>query len=548
MTFVVQNTVNGSVDQLKEYVLGREVFDRGPDYDPRMDSIVRTESQRLRRKLREYYQAEGATDPVLITFQAGSYVPTFAYRESISASTVMGKMDQLNPRTVAVLPFLNLSPEPDQDYFCDGVAEDVIQILSRSSELRVIGRSSAFAFKNADCDLREVGAKLAAGTLVEGSVRKSGNQLRISVEMVDSVTGHIRWSHVFDVTLGDVFTIQEEIADAIATVLRVRLVPGTTGRLARDAPDISAYLLCLKARQSWNEMTVLGYRTAIGHFERAISLYPDYASLHAGLADAYCYLAFWGGMSPRDAFPKAQKAALEALRLDKDLAHAYSSAAGATLFGLWDFEHATEMAKRATYLEPSYAFGQTIYGFCLLANGKREEALQCFQRTVDLDPLSVRANRTLGWMLGLESRYAEAEQYLLAAVTLAPDSVEARCLLADLYVQQGRISAALEQARQCQDNHPEAVALGTLGVCFARSGQSDQAAHVIDQLLKASATDYVDPHEVARIYLALGDPNKALVFIQKMVEERSPLAVFLECDPVFKQLRSDPRFNKLLQG
>jgi tetratricopeptide (TPR) repeat protein len=295
-------------------------------------------------------------------------------------------------------------------------------------------------------------------------------------------------------------------------------------------------------------MTVLGYRTAIGHFERAISLYPDYASLHAGLADAYCYLAFWGGMSPRDAFPKAQKAALEALRLDKDLAHAYSSAAGATLFGLWDFEHATEMAKRATYLEPSYAFGQTIYGFCLLANGKREEALQCFQRTVDLDPLSVRANRTLGWMLGLESRYAEAEQYLLAAVTLAPDSVEARCLLADLYVQQGRISAALEQARQCQDNHPEAVALGTLGVCFARSGQSDQAAHVIDQLLKASATDYVDPHEVARIYLALGDPNKALVFIQKMVEERSPLAVFLECDPVFKQLRSDPRFNKLLQG
>jgi Flp pilus assembly protein TadD len=150
-------------------------------------------------------------------------------------------------------------------------------------------------------------------------------------------------------------------------------------------------------------------------------------------------------------------------------------------------------------------------------------------------------------MLGLQNRYTEAEQYLMAAVTVAPASVEARCLLADLYVQQGRISTALEQARQCQDNHPEAVALGTLGVCLARSGRMDQATDVIDQLLKVSATEYVDPREIARIYVALGDPNKALGFIQKMVEERSPRAVFLDCDPAFDQLRCDPQFSELIR-
>ena len=546
INFAVQSAVHGSLDQLKEYVLGREVFDRDSDYDPRLDSIVRVEAQRLRRKLREYYETEGATDPVLITFQAGSYVPGFAYRENLPPGRSTGTKEQLDPRTVAVLPFLNLSPEPDQEYFCDGITEDVIYLLSRSPELNVIGRASTFAFKSSNCDLREIGSRLRAGTLLEGSVRRSGSQLRVSAAMLDSETGHVNWANSFDIALGDVFAIQEEIARAIAMALKVRVTGGGQGRLARSAPDIEAYLLYLKGRQAWNEMNVLAYRTSIGHFERAISLYPKYASPYAGLADAYCYLALWSGMRPRDALPKAQEAALQAIRLNDDLAHAYTAAAAASLFYEWDFNGALAMAKDSTVREPCYGFGWHVYGSCLLAGGRGKEALDCFQRAVQLDPLSLRANRSLSWVLCLQRRYEEAEKYLMAAVTLAPDSLETRCMLAHLFVQQGRIPDALDQARQCQDTHLSPVTLGTLGVCLARSGRSDEATHVIGQLLEMSIAEYVDPYVIALTYLALADASKALEFTEKMFEERTPLAVFLDFDPAFDLIRTNPRFGQLI--
>jgi adenylate cyclase len=546
INFAVQSTVRGSLDQLKEYVLGREVFDRNSDYDPRLDSIVRVEAQRLRRKLREYYETEGATDPVLITFQAGSYVPGFAYREIVPEAWSIGTEEQLDRRTVAVLPFLNLSPEPDQEYFCDGITEDVIYMLSRSAELKVIGRASTFAFKNTNCDLREIGARLRAGTLLEGSVRRSGNQLRISAAMLDSETGHVNWANSFDVALGEVFAVQQEIARAIATALRVRVTAGGQGKLARGAPDIEAYLLYLKGRQAWNEMNLSAYRTSIRHYERAISLYPDYASPYAGLADAYCYLALWSGMRPRVALPKAQDAALKAIQLDDDLAHAYTAAAAARLFYEWDFHGALAMAKNSTVSEPCYGFGWHVYGSCLLASGKCEEALACFQRAVELDPLSLRANRSLGWVLYLLRRYDDAEKYLMAAVTLAPDSSETRCLLAHLFVQQDCIPDALNQARQCQDAHPNPVTLGALGVCLARSGQSAEATHVVGQLLEMSTVEYVDPYILVQTYLALADVSQALEFTEKMLEERTPHAVFLEIDPAFDLIRADPAFGELV--
>jgi len=546
ITFTVRSAVHGSLDQLKEYVLGREVFDRDSDYDPRLDSIVRVEAQRLRRKLREYYETEGTTDPVQITFQAGSYVPGFAYRESLPPARSSRTREQLDPRTVAVLPFLNLSPEPDQGYFCDGITEDVIYTLSRSPELNVIGRASTFAFKSTNRDLKEIGVRLHAGTLLEGSVRKSGNQLRISAAMLDSESGHVHWADSFDVTLGDVFAIQEEISRAIASALRVRVPAGARKRLARGAPDIEAYLLYLKGRQTWNEMNVSAYRASIGHFERAISLYPEYASPYAGLADAYCYLALWSGMRPRDALPKAQDAALKAIQLDEDLAHAYTAAAAARLFYEWDFSGALAMAKNSTVREPCYGFGWHVYGSCLLAGGKSEEALVCFQRAVELDPLSLRANRSLGWVLYLQRRYEDSERYLMAAVTLAPDSAETRCLLAHLFVQQGCIPDALDQARQCQDTHPNPVTLGALGVCLARSGRSDQATQLTDQLLEMSKAEYVDPYTIAQMYLALADVSKALEFTERMLEERTPHAVFLDIDPAFDLIRTNPGFGDLV--
>jgi len=293
-------------------------------------------------------------------------------------------------------------------------------------------------------------------------------------------------------------------------------------------------------------MNVSAYRTSIGHFERAISRYPEYASPYAGLADAYCYLAMWSGMRPRDALPKAQDAALKAIGLDGDLAHAYTAAAAATLFYKWDCNGALAMAKTSTVREPCYGFGWHVYGSCLLDDGKGEQALDCFQRAVELDPLSLRANRSLGWVLYLQRRYEDAEKSLMAAVTLAPDSSETRCLLAHLYVQQGCIPDALEQALQCQDVHPNPVTLGALGVCLARSGRTDQATHVTGQLLEMSKAEYVDPYIIVQIYMALADESKALEFTERMLEERTPHAVFLDMDPAFDLVRTNSRFHELV--
>jgi TolB-like protein len=222
LKFAVECALEGTVDRLKESLLGRMVFDRGSKYDPRTDSIVRVESQRLRKKLREYYEVEGRADPVSIVFQAGSYVPTFAYLTSVCHRRRQTPGEEpearlLNRQTVAVVPLSNLSADPDQEYFCDGITDDIIYALSRIPGLNVIGRTSVFALKGAAEDVREVGTRLGAGTIIDGSIRKSGNRLKIFVEILDVASGEVRWAETYARTLDGLFTLEEEIAQASCT-------------------------------------------------------------------------------------------------------------------------------------------------------------------------------------------------------------------------------------------------------------------------------------------------------------------------------------------
>ena len=547
LKFAIGSTLGGVTDQLKESILGLEVFDRGPRYDPRTDSIVRVESQRLRKKLAEYYKTEGSLDPVLIAFHAGNYTPSFQYLTGklprVGSRTLAGRT--LDRNTVVVLPFVNLSPEPDQDHFCDGLTEDIMRALSRVPGINVIGRMSVYAVKSLAHDVREVGAQLGAGTVVQGSVRKAGNHLKITVQMVDSDLGHIHWSESYDSVLGDIFLIQEEIALKITQMLQVRLTPRLSGRLTDGAPDMEAYILYLRGRQAWNRMSFEGCREAIDYYDRAVSLFPEYASPYAGLADAYSYLALWGGLRPRDVFPKVKQAALEALRINPDLAHAHASLAIATLFHDWSLPESAAFAKTATELEPCYGFGQYTYGISLLVSTRHQEALQCFERAVRLNPLSSRISRALGWAFYLLRRYPDAENWLQAAVALSPDSIDAHYLLAHVYLQEGRTQDALNEALLCQDDPPSPLALGVLGACLARVNRRDEAEQVIKRLLEMSAVGYVDPHSIGQIYLGLEDFNKAMESVHRSVEERTPIAVFISLDPEFDTLRFDPRFSTL---
>ena len=230
LRLAVERTLAGEIDQMKEYIVGREVFDRGADYDPSVDSIVRVEAQRLRRKLREYYETHGREDPILITFQSGSYVPAFvrvAHPEPPLGAPEAQRVAppaRPNPRTVAVLPFSNLSPEPEQEYFCDGITEDIINAISSISKLQVIGRTSLFALKRIE-DPHEIVIRLGAGTIIEGTVRKAGGLLRVSARSIDSETRRVRWSRVFDRKTGDVFSIENEIARSTARALRAEWQP-----------------------------------------------------------------------------------------------------------------------------------------------------------------------------------------------------------------------------------------------------------------------------------------------------------------------------------
>jgi len=552
LEFTVRCVLSGAIDQIKESVIGRTVFDRGSRYDPRIDSIVRVESQRLRRKLEEYYATEGLRDHVSIAFEPGSYVPIVSYaapergsqREEDGSERACS---ELSPQTIAVLPFDNQCSDPEQEYFCDGVTEEIIFALSTVPGLNVIGRTSVFALKGLARDARTTGARLAAGTVISGSVRKVGTRLRIFVEMVDAATGEVRWIKSFDrVTAENLFEIEEEIAHSIAGALQKTLAPTMSRRIVSGAPNMEAYLLYLKGRHRWNDMSAEGYRSAIQIFERAITLFPSYAAAYAGLADAHSHLAVWGGARPREAFPKAEEAARQALQLNPLLPHAYSALATSQAFYQWKWEEGTGLAKKATEMEPSYAFGQQIYGLCLLAKGELDDARTCLERAVALDPLSQRANRLLGAALYLERRFSGAENWLQAALTFDPQSLYTRYMLVHVYLNQHRYDDALNLARTCETNPPDPLSLGALGACFGYLGRKEEAYEVLAKLAALAKSGYIDPLAEGQVQISLGNVDLAVECVGRCLDARTLFAAFFHLDPMFDSLREIPKFNELI--
>lgn len=552
LRITVERALAGDAEQMKEYTLGRDVFDRGADYDPRLDSIVRVEAQRLRRKLREYYQSQGRTDPIVITLPSGSYIPEFARAEQPHPALVRGEPERTvihahpDPHTVAVLPFSNLSLDPEQQYFCDGITEDIINALAPIPELRVIGRTSMFAMRQLPPDPHEVGARLGAGTIVEGTVRKSGDLLRVSVKIIDSETRQVRWSNVFDRSTKDVFSIEDEIAHSIAGTLRVTLGAAWTWEQHIKAPNTEAYVLFLKGRQGWNQLSRTGYQIAIEQFSRAISLYPDFAPPYAGLADTYTWLAMWGLLRPREALPKSKQAALDALRLDPASAQAHSSLGAALCLLDWEWREGVLLLRKAIDLQPSYLDGHHLYSLCLLILGRFDEALPHLERAVHLDPLSFRMSRTLGALYYMQGRSEEAEKLMRAAIALEPRSMESRYLLVRVFLQQEKYADALKEAMKCQTDPPAVLALSILGVCLVRNGDRAGAHQALEKLTELSSIQYVDPLMSAFLHTALGNADAAFECLEKSLEERSPHALFLRGDPLLDGIRSDPRFQALV--
>jgi adenylate cyclase len=319
LTHIVNRTIDGDVESLKEFSIAMEVFDRTSEYDPNIDAIVRVEARRLRAKLKAYYEGEGTVDPVLIGLRPGSYVPVFRWldaqpakhREEIGVAPPPGRV------CVAVLPFVNMSPEPEQDYFCDGITEEITNSLTRISGLNVIARTSAFHFKGANIDIRELGQRLGANLIIEGSVRKAGEQLRITAQAIQTESGHHVWSETFRRELQDVFAIQEEIAQSVADLLRLHM-PDLQGPVRPSPPDLEAYTRYLRARFLIHQQAPETLYAALEQLRSLTKLYPDYAPAYSGMAAAGGLLAQFGMVSGRDVYPEVKANAERGYALDPE--------------------------------------------------------------------------------------------------------------------------------------------------------------------------------------------------------------------------------------
>jgi serine/threonine-protein kinase len=536
----VERTLDGATEQLKEFALGHDVFDRGEDYDPRTDSIVRVEARRLRKKLHAYYQGEGLMDNTVIEFHPGTYIPSFSRPPSAAADTRIG----LDAKTVAVLPFSNLSSDPEQNYFCDGISEDIIDALSSVADLHVLGRGATFTFRDPAKDPRAIGAELGAGTIVEGSVRKSGNLLRVSARLVEAETGRVRWSVTVDRPETDVFAIKDEIATAITAMLCDEF--HRTVRLQAPAPSIDAYALYLKGRHEAAQLSAEGYRAAIDYFTRAIAEFPDYAPPYSGMADVYAAMTSWGMARPSSVMPIAKRAAEDALRLDAGFAHAYTSLGWVTFCYEWNWLEGLALAQKALTLEPNYAYGHMALGAFYMVLGRISEGRERLEYSLGLNPLSIRAHRLLGLALTMEGNFDESNRRLRAARALMPDSHELAWMMAAVYLAQGRMEEGLRYAWECQTEPAVPRMLAMLGEALARTGQLREAREVLHRIEEMSLLEFVDPWSFCRQHMALGDGEKALHFLEESLNERSTLALFAPIDPLLVPLRIDSRFQEII--
>ena len=544
LTHIVNRTIDGDIDSLKEFSIAMEVFDRTSKYDPNIDAIVRVEARRLRAKLKAYYEdGQGTVDPVLIGLRPGSYVPVFRWVEPQPAKhgEDTGVALPQGRLCVAVLPFVNMSPEPEQDYFCDGISEEITNSLTRLSALNVIARTSAFHFKGASVDIREVGQRLGANLVIEGSVRKAGEQLRITAQAIQTQSGHHLWSETFRRELKDVFAIQEEIAQCVADLLRLHM-PEMNGGVRHSAQNLDAYTAYLRARFLIHQQSPETLHAALEQLRRLTETYPDYALAYSGMAAARGLLAQFGLLSGRDVYPEVKANAERSYALDPE------SGETCTVLGAlrtW-FEHrwddADRLYDRALQLQPSHAPAHMFRAMSLLCQGKTEAAESGLRRSMELDPLSASDCGRMAYLHYVKGDYPSAAEHLRQSFELDRDYPEARFYQGLLHFQQQRFDAVVE----CLSPSVSPLDIGLVAAAHAQAGSLSRASECIERLHQLAGRQYVTPLAEGFAAVAMGDFDLAFHCLEQAIEHKTNFVNLLAVEPFFHPLYADRRFAKLL--
>jgi serine/threonine-protein kinase len=453
-----------------------------------------------------------------------------------------GATGEASAQSAAVLPFNDESPGKDQEYFSDGLTEELTTALARLPGLRVVARSSAFQFKGSSVDVREVGRRLGVATILEGSVRRSGNRLRVSAQLVSAKDGYELWSDSYDRDQSDVFRVQEEIARAITGALRVRLSGGHDSALSRrPTRDLEAYDLYLKGRFAWNQRTETTLMQSAQYFEQAVARDSEFSRAWAGLADAYTLLPIYSSMSPATAWPRAKAAALRAIALDSS-AEAYTSFAYGTMLYEWDWAASERAFRRAIAVDSAYPTAHHWYADFLAGRGRLDEALLEMGRAQELDPLSRIIGSEVGWMYNSLHRTDEADSALARVLQLDPNYAQALFVLAQIRIEQKRYPEAIAAARRSLEvggffGH----GFATLVATYARAGERAKAMALLDSLTARKP----HPSELAIAYANLGDRDRAFALLDRGIKERDVLLPENFFEPLFDPLKSDPRYRRV---
>ncbi|HKF46654.1 MAG TPA: hypothetical protein VKB38_04800 [Terracidiphilus sp.] len=606
LRLIVEHALDGEVESLKERMIGAEMFGRPVTYDTGNDSVVRVRASEARKKLAIYYGEHHEASPsVRIELPSGSYVPRFVFhaptglltaavheqeapsrgsphaatgseRVSVVAAPEGKRLPRRRPgaiaglvialgcaaalliflfpklrtiitagrsiHSIAILPLENLSDAPAQDYFADGLTEELINDLGQVSTLRVISLTSSMSYKGTKKKLPEIARELNVDAVVEGGVLREGDQVRISAQLIDARSDRPIWAHTYDRNLTDVLSWQGEVAQAIAGEITAKLTPQEQARLSRksavDPQAQDSYLRAILLRESAN------CAQAIDLFNRAIAISPGYAQAHSALASCYGMLGESGQMPYEKAFTSQKAEAVKAIQLDESLSEAHAELANTAMTLDWDWSKAADEFHRALELNPNSATSHEKYAFFLVRTGHPDEALAEIDRSIDLDPVSGSTLHAEGFIYYFARRYDRAYDVTQTVRNLRINIPDWTFLLGEVFAEQHRYSDSIA-AFQKAGSGP--YTLGHLGNVYGRAGMTGKARETIARLQKFVDRDGVGRYEIALVYSGMGQKTEALNWLEEAYRAHDVGLVYLKVDPCLDPLRFEPRFQDLMR-
>ncbi len=459
----------------------------------------------------------------------------------------------LPAKSIAVLPFENLSRDPDNAYFTEGIQDEILARLAKIADLKVISRTSTQRYKSSPDDLPQVAKRLGVSSILEGSVQRTADRVRVTVQLINAASDAHLWAETYDRNLTDVFAAESDIAKMIAETLRAKLTGSEQDALtARPTENTEAHQLYLRGRYFWNKRTGADFKKAIGYFNQAIDKDPNYALAYAGLADAYVLLSAYAEASPKDSLPQAKAAAANALELDSTLGEAHATLGNALVAYDLNFAEANREFRRAIELNPNYATAHQWYAETgLVPLGQFEEAIAEARRALELDPLSIVINADVGTTLTNARRYDQAIEQLRKTVDMDPGFYYTHWTLGNALELKGRNEEAIAEYKKATALNDDPLPRALLGHLYAKIGRKDEALEILKKLREqreSSEQRYVSPYNLALIHIGLSQKDEAIQLLEETYEDRNGYDLaFIKIEPMLDPLRGDPRFEALVR-